>query len=74
MKRLLALAALLPLSASAQTPPDTYTLTVTQSDIAELGRALGAMPYNDVATLITKLDGQVRAQQKKPTPAPEAPK
>lgn len=65
MKRLFVLAALLPLAASAQTPPESYTLTITPQDVSVLGRALGNMPYNEVSALITKLDGQVRSQQSK---------
>lgn len=74
MKRLALLLALAPTAALAQAP-DNFTLTVTQQDIAEIGHALGSMPYNDVVALIAKLDAQVRAQQaRKAEPPKEPPK
>ena len=44
--------------------PSEYTLKITSQELDLLGRALGTMPYNDIAPLLQKLRSQVVEQQK----------
>lgn len=69
--------------AVAQTAPPApgsaernVTLTITPAEVALLGKGLGMLPYNEVAQLFAKLQGQIATQQgaAPPTPGSEAPK
>jgi hypothetical protein len=42
----------------------TFNLTVTNNDVLLIGKGLGALPYNDVAVLMNKLQLQINQQQK----------
>lgn len=48
-----------------------FTLTVTQEELNKIGVALGAMPYNQVGSLIAKLDIQLSQQQEQVKPEGE---
>ena len=52
-------------------PPATFTLTVTAQEVELIGKALGSMPFNEVASFIQKLRQQIVEQQqvKKPEAA-----
>ena len=65
--------------ASAQSP-QTYTLTITAADVTVIGQALGVRPYNDVASIIAKMQAQINAQNEAaakganpPAPGPKEP-
>lgn len=51
--------------AFAQAPqvPAEYSVKLTAPEVDIVGKALGAMPYQDVALLIQKLREQIVAQQ-----------
>lgn len=70
MKKLLLIAALsiLPISAMAQ----DVTLTVNPAELQLVGRGLGKLLYDEAAPLISKLQGQVTAQQQ-PKVEPQKP-
>ena len=51
-------------NATAQEPPP-YTLTIPRSAIPLLGKALGKMPYEEVAAFVANLDQQIAAQNPK---------
>ena len=57
--------------ANAQNNPQEFTLKVTQTDLETLGKALGKMPYDEVAQLITSLRNQVIEQTKPKQSEPE---
>lgn len=73
MKKFLITAAFLLVSpALAQQPPSEYIIKLTPADVAVVGKALGSQPFNDVAPLLQKLQGQIEEQNKKASaPAPE---
>lgn len=49
--------------ALAQTPaPTTYTLTLDGKQIDLIGRALGALPFSEVAPLINQLGREINEQ------------
>ncbi len=63
-KSLIAIAFLLPTFAFAQTPqPQEYTIRLTAQEVDIVGRALGKLPYEDVALIIQKLRQQIVEQQ-----------
>ena len=51
---------------AAQTPAQTFTLTVTSQDLSVIGTALADRPYKDVAPILNNLNQQVNAQLPKP--------
>ena len=44
--------------------PSEYVLKITPQELDLLGKALGGLPYNNVAPLLQKLRSQVVEQQK----------
>ena len=44
----------------------TFTFTITEQELIVLSEALGEMPFRQVATLINKLQSQLKEQQEKP--------
>lgn len=68
MKRLLLVAVLmLPTVVLAQSPTASegeLSLKVSNADVNTIGKALGLMPYGEVAALIEKLRQQIAMQQK----------
>ena len=65
--KLILAASLIAIPAMAQeqsSAPSEYTLKITSQELDLLGRALGTMPYNDIAPLLQKLRSQVVEQQK----------
>ena len=74
MKRALFSAAVLCLAAGAASaaPPSEFTLTLTPTEVNEIGAALGRQPYADVADLMSKLKSQVTAETIKATAPPPA--
>lgn len=42
--------------------PSEFDLRLTVADLTLLDKALGAMPYKDVAALIVKINAQIDAQ------------
>lgn len=53
-------------TATPQQPERTFVLTVTAGDLGVIGMALDQVPYRLAAPVITKLQAQVAAQEKKP--------
>lgn len=47
-----------------------FTLKVTNDDVNTIGKALGKLPFDDVAGLIQKLREQIVSQQQKSVEAP----
>lgn len=43
--------------------PSEFSLRFTTADLATLDRALGALPYKDVAALIQRINRQIAEQQ-----------
>lgn len=43
--------------------PTEYNLKITPQELDQVGKALGLMPYNDIAPLMQKLRAQVMEQQ-----------
>jgi len=73
MKSLLSaivIAGLTSLSAYAQNVPTEYNFKLKAADVDKLGKALGAMPYVEVADLMASLRQQIVEQQQ----ASQAPK
>lgn len=55
-------------------PQTTYTFTFDGKQIDTIGKALGAMPFNEVAPLIQQLGREINEQnaaRAKPVQAPE---
>lgn len=52
-------------TAQAQTPvpPSEYSIKLTAPEVDIVGKALGAMPYSEVALIIQKLRQQIVDQQ-----------
>jgi hypothetical protein len=46
----------------AQEPPQTFTLSVDQTDIGHIGQALNELPKRVADPLISKLNAQIQAQ------------
>lgn len=46
--------------------PTEFKLTVTNDDVNTIGKALGRLPFDDVAQLIQKLREQIVSQSKPP--------
>lgn len=46
--------------------PSEYALTFTRAEILLLDRALGALPYKDVAALIARINEQIQEQEQGP--------
>lgn len=44
----------------------TYNLTVSPAQLALIGKALGRLPYSQVAELVQSIGAQVVKQQDKP--------
>lgn len=65
MKKFIFALTLLPTVAYAQapTPPQEYTIKLTAPEVDIVGKALGLLPYSEVALLIQKLREQIVAQQ-----------
>lgn len=59
-----------PTSPQAGATEASVTLTVTQSELAVIGKALGKLPFEEVAGLFQKLQQQVSSAQAKPPSAP----
>lgn len=59
--------------AQQQPPVADYSLKLNSNEIDILGRALGKLPYEEVAVLIQKIRQQIISQQQ-PEPPKEAPK
>lgn len=83
MKRLLWVAgfiAALAVPTLAQQPDKEYNLKVSGPEVETLGKALGKLPFDDVAVLIQKLRTQIvdqqtpRKEDTKPEAAPVEPK
>ena len=53
--------------------PSEYVLKITPQDLDLMGKALGTMPYNDIAPLLQKLRSQV-VEQQHPKKAEKEPK
>lgn len=49
--------------AAQQQQPSEYVLKITPAELDQIGKALGLMPYNDVAQTVQKLRQQVVDQQ-----------
>ena len=49
--------------AAQQQQPNEYVLKITPQELDAIGKALGTMSYNDVASLVQKLRQQVVEQQ-----------
>lgn len=60
MKKLVLLAMLV----ASPTMAQEVTLKVTAQELGVIGKALGTQPYNDVASLVNKLQTQLIEQQK----------
>ena len=61
--------------ALAQQAQQEVTLKVTNDDVNVIGRALGKLPFDEVAGLVQKLRSQIVEQQPKQAPvAPEGKK
>lgn len=58
---LMAMATVAPVAAQQQ--PSEYVLKITPQELDAIGKALGTMSYNDVASLVQKLRQQVVEQQ-----------
>lgn len=81
MKKMLLITALiiLPSFATAQNVPPEYILKVSPAQLEVIGKALGKLTFDEVATLMQQLRQQVVEQQQKlnpistptPSPAPE---
>lgn len=56
--------------AQPASPAKEVTITITQPELLQIGGALSAMPYKDVAGLLAKLQKQFDDQAK----APDSPK
>lgn len=72
MRKYILLGALLFSTPALSEDAKTYQLTVTQAELGTLAQALGERPYKEVASLLMKLDAQLRIQNT--PPAPEKPK
>jgi hypothetical protein len=46
----------------APTDAEIFTLTLTNQEVALIGQAIGALPYGQVALLVSKIQGQVNMQ------------
>ena len=46
--------------------PSEFALRFTVADLTLLDKALGALPYREVAALIGKINAQIQAQEKGP--------
>ena len=60
-------------SAAYAQSPAQYTVTVTPQNMAMIGKALGQMPYSDVAVLIADLQRQMVEQNKAAADAAKKP-
>lgn len=60
-----AVALLVAVSARAADPSE-YTLHLTPADMVVIGAALGKLPYDQVADLVTKIRAQVLQQAQPP--------
>lgn len=49
--------------AQSSIPPQEYTVKLTAPEVDIVGKALGSLPYQEVALLIQKLREQIVAQQ-----------
>jgi hypothetical protein len=58
--------------AASAAPPSAFTLTLTPTEVNEIGVALGRQPYADVADLMSKLKSQVTAETIKAASPPAA--
>ena len=79
MKRLiwvLGFVAALAVPTLAQQQITEYTLKITPAEVETVGKALGKMPFEDVAKLIQKLQTQIVEQQvpRREDVKPEEPK
>lgn len=45
-----------------------YELKITAKEVETIGKALAKLPYEEVALLIQKLQGQIMRQQQPPAP------
>lgn len=70
MKKLVLLFLLLSLPARAE----NYTISVTETELNLIGKALGKMPYEEVVQVINTISGQVAAKQARDKAASEKPK
>jgi hypothetical protein len=61
-----------PLPAAAPVAQAEYTLKVSRAELTQIGGALGALPFREVAALINKIQAQVAEQEKPPAPSPAA--
>lgn len=62
------------LDAQPVSPPTNYVITLTPDEAQLLLVKLGAAPWNEVNTVMTKILTQIKSQQSPPTlpsPAPE---
>lgn len=55
---------------TAMAEEKTYTLTVTQGDLAIIAEGVGELPYNKVSAMVAKLSQQYK-QQIQPTTLPD---
>lgn len=53
----------IPAVAQEAQQPSEYVLKITPQELDQIGKALGVLPYNDVAQMIQKLRQQVVEQQ-----------
>ena len=59
-------------SAPATAPLPEYHFTMSGQEVGVLSRALGTLPYGDVAPLVAKLQGQARQQEQAAADAAKA--
>ena len=57
---------------SATSLPSEYKLTIKSTDLDKLGKALGTLPFNDVADLMASLRQQIIEQQQMLVSPPKA--
>lgn len=73
MKRILTLITLLAIVTPAFAQQPEVNLKISNDDVNTIGKALGKLPFDEVAGLIQKLREQIIAQQPKPAEAAPAP-